>query len=216
MGGRFFPGNAATVLVFAALIATTGASAVPLGASTHAKPGGHPITICHRTDSETNPYVQKTVDASSTAFHGHEGHTGGVWFNGHPKEPKWGDIIPPTDDDKDLSVTPMNWSTMGQAIWKNDCMSPFGPPPGKPTVTCNLISIDPPPTTWIFVTFVGTVNGAPFTRTVEYGNPTPHIAEVGISDLTNGPGPFHIVVYAVWTLGPGQSEVADVTITCDS
>jgi len=25
--------------------------------------GGHPITICHRTDSETHPYVRETVDA---------------------------------------------------------------------------------------------------------------------------------------------------------
>ena len=200
--------------VFAAVIATSSLSAVPLGAVPRGKPGGHSITICHRTDSETNPYVRKTVDASSTDLDGHEGHTGGLWYNGHPKEPKWGDIIPPTSDDGVIAVTPMNWTAMGQAMWNNGCASPFGPPPGAPTVTCGLISIDPPPATWITVTFIGTINGVPFSRSATYGSPTPHLAQIDISDLTTASGPLHIVVHAIWTLGPGQSQTADVTITC--
>jgi hypothetical protein len=187
---------------------------LPLVASAKPSSGGHPITICHRTDSETNPYVRKTVDASSTDVAGHEGHTGSLWYNGHPKEPKWGDIIPPTDDDVDFAVTPLNWSTMGQAMWHNNCESPYGPPPGQPTITCNFISIDPPSAAYVQVTFIGTINGVPFSRTVAYGSPTPNIAEVDISDLTTASGPLHITAYAIWTLGPGQSHTADVTITC--
>jgi hypothetical protein len=186
----------------------------PTVASSQGRPGGHPISICHRTDSETNPYVAQTVDASSTQFAGHEGHTGGLWFSGHPKKPKWGDIIPPTDDDHDLTVMAMNWTPMGQAIWQNHCKPPYGPPPGSPKVTCTLISIDPPPTSWIVVTFIGTINGVPFSRSATYGNPVPHLAVIDISDLTTAPGPLHIVVYAIWTLGPGKSLVTDVTITC--
>jgi len=97
----------ATMLFFAGAAVAAAYIGIPLGAlSLHAHAGGHPITICHRTDSETHPYVRETVDAASTRFAGHDGHTGGVWFNGHAKEPKWGDIIPPTDDDHDLAVTP--------------------------------------------------------------------------------------------------------------
>ena len=86
------------------------------------------------------------LDAASTDVAGHEGHTGGVWFFGHPKEPKWGDIIPPSDDDHDHAVAPLNWNALGQALWNNGCALKFGPPPQPPTITCKLISVDPPPT----------------------------------------------------------------------
>jgi len=206
--------SAMTAVAFVALIAASAVSGMPIGAVGHRSTGGDRVTICHRTDSETNPYVRVTVTASSTDVDGHEDHTGSVWFNGHPKEPKWGDIIPPTDDDRDASVTPLNWNAAGQAIWHNNCMPPFGPPPQPPTITCKVISVDPPATSWITVTFIGTINGVPFSRSVSYGVPTPHLAIADISDLTTATGPLHIVAYAIWTLGPGHSQVADVTITC--
>ena len=56
--------------------------------------------------------------------------------------------------------------------------------------------------------------GVPFERSAMYGAPTPHIATIDISDLTNVPGPLHIVAHAIWTLGPGNSHTADVTIEC--
>jgi len=207
---------AATAVLAGGAAALSAYSGVPLGGLARGSTGQHPITICHRTDSETNPYVRVTIDTASTNVAGHEDHTGGVWFNGHPKAPKWGDIIPPTDDDHDFSVTPLNWTPMGRAIWHNDCKPPFGPPPQPPTITCNLISVDPPTTSWITVTFVGTINGVPFSRTAAYGNPTPHLAVIDITDLTAAPGPLHMLAYAVWTLGPGHSQIADVTITCHS
>ncbi|MDP9336450.1 MAG: LPXTG cell wall anchor domain-containing protein [Actinomycetota bacterium] len=92
--------------------------------------------------------------------------------------------------------------------------SAFGPPPGAPTITCDNVSIDPPSVSWISETFSGFINGVAFTRTVSYGAPTPHIASADISDLTTATGPLHITASATWTLGPGSSGTADVTLTC--
>ncbi len=92
--------------------------------------------------------------------------------------------------------------------------SAFGAPPGAPAITCDKIEIDPPSVSWISVTFSGEVNGAAFEKTVKYGAPTPHIASADISDLTTATGPLHITASATWTLGPGGSDRADVTLTC--
>jgi hypothetical protein len=89
---------------------TTGSAAVAAAAK---------VTLCHRTDAETNPYVQITI-APSAAYHAHYlEHQGDVWFPGHPKEPKWGDIIPPFTF---RGVTySLNWNAAGMAIWNNNC-----------------------------------------------------------------------------------------------
>lgn len=82
----------------------------------------HKVTICHRTNSDSNPYVQITVDES--AVDGQKGadhygeHKGPIW-NPTLKDQKieWGDIIPP--------VSPyhsgQNWSSEGQAILNRGC-----------------------------------------------------------------------------------------------
>ncbi len=90
----------------------------------------------------------------------------------------------------------------------------YGPPPHAPAVTCTTISVDPPSVSYIKVTFTGTINDVPFTKTVSYGAPTPHIASADISDLTTALGPLHIVAHATWTLGDGDSKTVDITITC--
>src|SRR5438552_1100360 len=90
----------------------------------------------------------------------------------------------------------------------------FGPPPGAPTVACDTISVDPPAVSWIKVTFSGDINGVPFSRSVPYGAPVPHIATANISDLMTATEPIHITAHATWTLGPGTSDVANVTLTC--
>ena len=41
---------------------------VPLGALTREHTGAHPITICRRADSETNPYVRVTVELSDAGW----------------------------------------------------------------------------------------------------------------------------------------------------
>jgi hypothetical protein len=90
----------------------------------------------------------------------------------------------------------------------------FGPPPHAPTVTCDTISVDPPAVAWIKVTFSGNINGVEFSRSVSYGAPVPHIASADISDLTTATGPLHVSADATWTLGPGTSAVANLTLTC--
>jgi hypothetical protein len=64
------------------------------------------------------------------------------------------------------------------------------------------------------VTFSGNINGVQFSRSVSYGAPVPHIASADISDLTTATGPLHVSADATWTLGPGTSAVANLTLTC--
>jgi LPXTG-motif cell wall-anchored protein len=82
--------------------------------------GEHKLTICHRTNSDTNPYVINTPDVSGVEK-GHGGHTGPVW-NPTLKQQhiKWGDIIPPFD----AMPNGYNWDGDGQAIWNNGCNVP--------------------------------------------------------------------------------------------
>jgi hypothetical protein len=100
----------------------------------------HKVTICHRTNSVTNPYVVETVDVASVdGDNGNDNgkgdhlleHTGPVWdantvyptpHNGD----QWGDIIPPFYAD---GVTPtgfpsLNWDAAGQALFDNRCNFP--------------------------------------------------------------------------------------------
>lgn len=99
------------------------------------------VTICHRTNSITNPYEMKTVDAASVDGddandNGNGGgngdhllnHTGPVFnplvhtHNGDD----WGDIIPDIDTEGHYYAslrTSLNWPS-GKAIWDNKCSVP--------------------------------------------------------------------------------------------
>lgn len=105
--------------------------------------GEQNVTICHRTNSITNPYVQETVAASSVdGDNGNDNgqgdhlleHTGPV-FDVNTTYPtphngdQWGDIIPPFDTNNasyDNPQTSLNWvdNATGQAIWNNGCNLP--------------------------------------------------------------------------------------------
>ena len=85
---------------------------------------GHtPVTLCHATASQTNPYVVITTDDDGVLG---AGHSSG---NGHDSH--GGDIIPPfdyTDNKGDARSYPgLNWDAAGQAIFADGCEPP--PPP---------------------------------------------------------------------------------------
>lgn len=119
----------------AAVVAVTGVgAAMGIGAfmvlpGATATPAGK-VTICHRTASESNPYVTNTVSVDSIDeegnkyLNGHGDHTGPVF---DPADPQafWGDIIPPfTNEASGSSFAGQNWTADGQAWWANGCSEP--------------------------------------------------------------------------------------------
>lgn len=112
-----------------ALSALLGATSVTLGAEKTE------ITICHATNSNTNPYVTESPAINSSgAFAGelaggHNDHTGPIWFLGIDE--KWGDIIPPYEyEPTNFSYPGLNWTAEGQAIYENGCQAPDPADPG--------------------------------------------------------------------------------------
>ena len=136
---KFFNHSVAIVMGVGLLFA---GSAALTGVAGAAKPGdgdtgsieGAKVTICHRTNATTNPYVKITIDPD--AILNEEGH--GPQNTNHnrgtgifdpdfeyPKNAKdWQDIIPPfeyTEDDVDKTFEGFNWTELGQAIWEANC-----------------------------------------------------------------------------------------------
>jgi uncharacterized repeat protein (TIGR01451 family) len=132
----------------AAAVAALTVAVVPLAAVTAAASQGgsddHKVTLCHRTNSENNPYVVITIDKAGVFKTGHDGHDeGGVYQAGDKANGvRWGDIIPAFDyyaspqDEKagTKSQYPgLNNTAEGTAILENGCQVPGGsesPEPG--------------------------------------------------------------------------------------
>ena len=83
------------------------------------------VTICHRTNSVTNPYVRITVSTSSVTnpaghyehdeiYSGHHVFDSTVSYPNNKKD--WGDIIPADPTGKNR-WQPLNWTALGQSIY---------------------------------------------------------------------------------------------------
>ena len=101
------------------------------------KPVDHQVTICHATNSDTNPYVSETVDIASSGAHigelkgGHNGHTGPIWdATLKAQHVSWGDIIPAYDYNE-FHYAGLNNGTLGLSILAGDCAMPT--PNDQPT-----------------------------------------------------------------------------------
>jgi hypothetical protein len=82
----------------------------------------HQVTLCHRTDSYSNPYEEITVDVASVLnTEGHDSHDGRIFFPDIPKHEQWGDIIPPFDFGPGEQYAGQNFDTDGQAILDAGC-----------------------------------------------------------------------------------------------
>lgn len=83
------------------------------------------IAFCHRTASNSNPYVP--VETNLNAFYnaGHISHGGPVWPAVGP-DGKWGDIYPPNIYDADGQ----NWGPDAQSFVDNGCSSEESENPG--------------------------------------------------------------------------------------
>ncbi len=85
----------------------------------------HKVTICHRTNSNTNPYNEITVDIASSGHlqGGHDTeHEGPIWDPSLKNQKiEWGDIIPPYTYG-DFSYPGQNWTDEGAAILRAGCV----------------------------------------------------------------------------------------------
>jgi LPXTG-motif cell wall-anchored protein len=87
-------------------------------------------TICHATNSNTNPYVVITPNKNGDLDGHAKQHTGPIW-NPTLKDQhiSWGDIIPPfdyNDHGTPAHFNGLNWTATGQAWFANGCKAPSG------------------------------------------------------------------------------------------
>jgi hypothetical protein len=104
------------------------------------------IAICHRTGSQSNPYVIIKVKLDSIETNNHLlHHTGEV---GPLDSGVWGDIIPAVEGIHDG----LNWTKEGKAIYRAGCR-PTSPEPeststtGTIVATRDTVAVTMPPTT---------------------------------------------------------------------
>ena len=124
-------------------------AAKPQDAANAAKSSGtQKVTLCHRTNSETNPYVRITVSISSVVkSSGHDGHNGPVFRAGlKAAKIKWGDIIPSftytTKSGSSATYAGRNWPA-GSAIFNAGCSTPTQPTSTSSSTPSTSTSVSP-------------------------------------------------------------------------
>lgn len=142
---------------------------------------GDNITICHATDSQSNPYTNPTVDPNSILKNnGHDSHDGVVWYLGIADH-SWGDIIPPFHYDYTQGQTQhvgdypgKNWNTDGQVFWNRNCALPATPTPtATPTHRCSpKPTPSPSPTATPTATATATATATPTPTPTPTATPT--------------------------------------------
>jgi len=178
--------------VIAALMLLAGGltAFAPPSSSAGTPPDSTKVTICHRTNSDTNPYVVITPDVSGV-LNGHAGHTGPVW-NPTLKaaKTKWGDIIPAFYHDGGQLFAGQNLAALGgadldilgQAILDNSCRIPGAPPPPEPgSLTVTKVVVGAPGTPIDHFTVVvdcGDDNATTVTLPANGGAGTPVITDI--------------------------------------
>ena len=233
--GNERPTTRSVILVAAVCLLLVGGG---LGAASSA-PAHVKVTICHRTNSVSNPYNRITVNLRAVDGDGdsdHQGHDeGGIFdpaFEYPPNQKDWGDIIPPFDENGDPIVDPsfpgpLNWTPLGRAIFEDgDCEVT-----GELTVTKDLVPADDEGTFHLQIDgeTVGTGgDGATAQRTVTFGDHTVGETAAGSTDLAgytsqvvcrNGPEPAQPQVdgtSATVTVRPGDDWTCTITNTVGS
>jgi hypothetical protein len=105
----------------AAVVALAVGVLLPLAANATQPDPDHKVTLCHATQSESNPYSLVTVDVAAVLSGGHGDHTGPVFDPSLTKQDGWGDIIPPFDFGPGEQYAGMNMTPAGQAILAAGC-----------------------------------------------------------------------------------------------
>jgi hypothetical protein len=162
-----------------------------------AAPGpSHKETICHRTGSQTNPYVKITVANSSIDGSLANGHGQGDHFAQHTgpifpatgSDGKWGDIIPPLAG----VHNGMNWTAEGQAIYDDGCKL------GQPLLQTPPLNPTPTPTA------NPTPTGGTTPTPASHASPSPSATPSGdVLEATATPAPTGGVLAATGATAPG-------------
>ncbi len=164
----------------------------------------------------TNPYVEQTPRIVTGGLErGHLNHTGPIY----PAD-GWGDIIPPFDYPSGWRHTAhydgMNWTSAGQAIWRNGCQVPSAPvavQPVDPTVTeasCELGRLSAP-----VLTLATTPDGVSYSTSADAPYAGGQIVTVTATIADPKAYTFTAPPPIGWTLVDATHETYTVTFAAD-